>query len=258
MNETVNITDRIAELRVTADLHLSTGEIDRYKHAVTMGWTNFAEKHQVLPVIADIDLWGFGSVNVYFDDPAGGWWVSMLDLIDPSGVPYERLIELFDEETEEYDEVTTGRVEFNDDGNEWSLMMVNHSFVMRLFACHSPWRKEFYENTKELMAHALEKSGLAAKITGSSETGFTALVHLTTTDGKVHKTYMPVHGFTADDVPLVRSPFDDCDDMMPVTDLAQTWELVRADDATKAFFGPHVDEETAREMAWRGPRLPDG
>ncbi|WP_141581281.1 hypothetical protein [Actinomadura sp. WMMA1423] len=249
----------IADMR-EAVATLRTTEPDRNSWDALDKLVDFAEQ-QGLHFNPDThaNLWGFGSVRVVLSEPDGGFWVRLFSLIEPTGLDDVELYRLFLEELAEQDQ--EGReddhpsVHLIEAGDARDLL-VHHDFVMRVFATHSPWRKEYFENTKELMHHAMEKSGLLG-IFGASPTGFTAIAHLTTEDGEAIKLSMPIRRFDADEVPIVAAPFDDAaeGEEMRITDMTSTYEICRADDAARSIFGPKVDEGTATEMAFRGPAL---
>lgn len=221
-----------------------------------MGHLDYADEHELYIGGGEIDLWGFGKANILFTDPDGGWWIGLYSLIEPTGLTAETLRGLFDNEVEEYEGESADRIYYRD-ADDSSLPIVHHDFVMRAFALHSPWRKEFYENTKELMAHAMMHSGLGTLITGSPDTGFTAIAELHTTEGESIKLMMPVKAFDTDNVPIVSSPFDDAaDEQVRITDLTETYTVQRASDATHAFLGPTVSEDEAVALALRGPSGP--
>lgn len=227
-----------------ADLHILTAQLD------------YAEAHGLyLGAPRTANLWGFGEVPVLFVNPQGGFWVNLIWLIDPTGLTYSQLIEAFlEEEADEDFQASVGRIP-DKDGK--TSLIVDHSFVMRTFSTRSPWHREFYEATRELIAHALERSGLLDQM-ADTPTGFTAVAHMENTTGKAFKVSMPVHGWTTDGTtPIVQAPWDDApeDDLIPITDLCRTWELHRSGDAARAFLGPRVDEETAIQRALAGPAL---
>jgi hypothetical protein len=203
----------------------------------------------------EIDLWGFGKTHIMFSDPDGGWWVALYSLIEPTGLSAETLRDLWDREAEEYEGESVDRINYLDGTN---LPIVHHDFVMRAFAIHSPWREEYYKNTQQLMRHAMMHSGLGTLITGSPETGFTAIAELRTDEGEPIKVLMAVKAFDTDNVPIVSSPFDDASEgeRMRITDLTDTYTVERASDATQAFLGPTVSEEEAVALALRGPSGP--
>lgn len=210
---------------------------------------------------ATVNLWGFGTATTVLDDPDGGFWMRLFNLADPTGLTDDQLYRIFlDELAEQHED---GRDDDHpsvcyiqtDAGRD---LLVHHDFVMRAFSVHSPWHKEFYEATRELMAHAMEKSGLLDAF-GGSPSGFTAIAHLTTADGTNIKLSMPVLRFDVDEVPLVRPFADDAPDdaKIRITDLTGTYELHRAGDAVRSILGPRVDEDEATALAFRGPVLVD-
>jgi hypothetical protein len=222
--------------------------------------TDFAERHGLyFAPDTEANLWGFGSARVVLTEPDGGFWMRLFNLAEPTGLDDVDLYRIF------LDELATQEEEGRDDDHPSVLyikvdgardLLVHHDFVMRLFAIHSPWRKEFYESTKELMSHAMEKSGLLDMF-GASPTGFTAIAHLTSEGGEAIKVSMPIRRFDADEVPIVDAPFDDAADgeEMRITEMTSTYEICRAGDAARSILGPKVDEETATAMAFRGPAL---
>lgn len=230
-----------------------TNEVPEDRMALARVIAGFAREHQVIPDIRPIGLFGFGQGLQFFRNPAGGWWMPLDDLEDPTGVPLSRLRELFAEDREEFGGHDCAYMVL-DSGFE--MEMVAHSFAMRVFSGESPWSDVFYENTKDLMAHAMEKSGLMDSFAGRSE--FTVVAHMKATDGAVVKVMMPVHGFDSDDVPLVRAPWDeaDPDEVVRVTEVAKVYDLHRSGDAVRDFLGPEVPEDEAARRAMRGPVLP--
>lgn len=216
---------------------------------------DYADQNGLFIGGGEIDLWGFGRTDVMFSDPDGGWWVALYSLVEPTGLTAEALRDLWDHEAEEYEGESVDRINYLDGVN---LPVVHHDFVMRAFALHSPWREEFYENTQQLMRHAMMHSGLGAMLTGSPDTGFTAIAELRAEDGEPLKLFMPVKAFDTDNVPIVASPFDDAaeGEQVRITDLTDTYTVERAGDATQAFLGPTVSEEAAVALALRGPSGP--
>lgn len=212
----------------------------------------FAREHQVIPDARPINLWGFGEGMQLFSEPDGGWWMSLVSIEEATGIPYSRLVEIFDEEHEERADVSTGFM-WTASGAPWRL--VTHDFVMRAFACHSPWHKEFYENTRELLAHGIEKSGLFEPREGGPE--YVAVVEMMTVDGKPLRMSLPVERFD-DEVPMVRAPWDDAEpnELIPVTSMSVTYTLERYGDSARNFLGPRVDEDEAVRLAFRGLIVP--
>lgn len=199
-----------------------------------------------------VNLWGFGEVEPLFFEADGGFWVTLDDLVVPTGLSFEALAQIFleDEADEERGDISVAHLRV---GGDLSAKIVRHDFVMRAFSLHSPWRNEFYEKTKELMSHAMVKSGLADMFVTSSNSGFAALAHMRTTGDEVIKVQMMIHSFDADNVPIVRAPWDDAaeDEMVRIDTICETYEVLRASDAVHQLLGPEVSEDEAREIAMR-------
>ncbi|MBA9002027.1 hypothetical protein [Thermomonospora cellulosilytica] len=206
---------------------------------------------------AEANLWGFGTARIVLDEPGGGFWMRLFDLAEPAGLTDEQLYRVFlaelaDQQEQGRDDDCPSVLYLKAHGAR--DLLVHHDFVMRLFATHSPWRAEFFANTQELMRHAMIRSGLGDALFGSSPTGFTVVATLRTDDDQPVKLSMPVLEFDPDNVPIVAAPFDDAEgERIPITHLADTWEVHRATDVARDFFGPTTDEAEATRRAFRGP-----
>lgn len=213
----------------------------------------FGREHQAVPDIQPLNLWGFGSGMQVFRRADDGMWVDLISIAEATGIDSTRLLGLFEEEREEFEGHSTRVLRYLD-GREL-LYLVSHDFVMRAFACHSPWHKEFYENTKELMSHGMEKSGMFEPREGGPE--FVAVVEMSTVDGESFRLSHPVVRFD-DGVPMVHAPWDDADpdELMAATSLGVVLEVRPYREAIRKFMGPRVDEDEAHRLAFRGPVLP--
>lgn len=212
------------------------------------------------------NCWGFGEVPIFAMDPDGAWWTALIALVEPTGIPFKRLHELYKEYVEEEDawaqeakERRTTDCLFGPDG--FSYPLVNSTFAMKMFALHSPWAKEYYEKTSDLMFHAMKKTGLAGAMT-RTKTGFTAKVQLTLADGEVIQVLTPIRGWTGGEdevgVPLIHADDDsDDDDLIPVTDWSEVYEVITSADAAEALFSTSttVEEAAARASAPFTPKI---
>lgn len=221
---------------------------------------DYADEHGLYLGGREVDLWGFGKAHIMFNEPDGGWWIGLYSLIEPTGLSPLKLRDLFEEDEADAERgaISVARVPYGDERDP-GLPIVHHDFVMRAFALHSPWRKEFYENTEELMRHAMINSGLADLLTGLSTSGYTAVAEMHTVEGEPFRLHMPVKAFDPhDNVPLVSSPFDDAaeGEQVRITDLTETYTIWRASDVTQDFLGPTVSEDEAIARALRGPSGP--
>jgi hypothetical protein len=213
-----------------------------------------AEQHGLFlnPHRETANLWGFGTVQPLFLEADGGFWVTLEDLIVPTGLSYEDLERVFlaDEASEERGDISVAHLPV---GGGLSTRIVRHDFVLRAFSLHSPWRNEFYEKTKELMSHAMVKSGLAELFVTSSNSGFAVLAHMRATDGQVVRIQMMIHSFDSDNVPIVAAPWDDAaeDELVRIDTLCESYEVLRAGDAVEELLGPKVGESEARAIAMR-------
>lgn len=142
---------------------------------------SFCEGHKVVPVLeSTVDLWGFGEVPVMFVPESGkGWWIPLDSLVEPSGLDYGHLLDLWhNEHAESADLIDLG------DGVE--LEVVRNDFVFRVFLNESPWSAEFCKNMQGIMSHAFLESGLADKF---DEAGLKAVGKIQ--DGEFVETEIP-------------------------------------------------------------------
>ncbi|MEV5940299.1 hypothetical protein [Streptomyces sp. NPDC051994] len=140
--------------------------LDPNQRAALEALADFSERHRSIPSSGDVDLWGFGTAQMMARPVEGGWWVCLHDLTEATGIGHRELQTAFLEALDR-DEGEADTIEWrNPEDDEHHLDLVRHDFVMRLFAERSPWRREFFENTADLMAHAILKSGLADQLGG--------------------------------------------------------------------------------------------
>lgn len=127
---------------------------------------NFCEMHRarLVGTGGDVNLWGFGTVHAVAAPEEGGWWINLIDLVEPTGMTYAELDRQF---KKALDETSVDGGENSDvyqafwwdtDENVTAERYVNHNFTMRMFTFYSPWRDEFYNNIKDLMTHGLIKA----------------------------------------------------------------------------------------------------
>ncbi|MGW6743747.1 hypothetical protein ACWGDX_24015 [Streptomyces sp. NPDC055025] len=123
---------------------------------------DFCENHRAWPRLGlghFIDLWGFGEVPVVAEAADGtGHWLHLPDLMTPTGVDYPTLRHEFDRDTaDDYGDIAY----VTWPGDNGGLHLVKHTFAMRIFAGESPWAKEFWANTKDILRLGMLHSGLA-------------------------------------------------------------------------------------------------
>ncbi|MDH2429335.1 DUF4326 domain-containing protein [Sphaerisporangium sp. TRM90804] len=212
-----------------------------------------------------VNWFGYGEMTIAFeaqndDEPLKTMFWSE-DLARVSGVDLKRLHDWWQQQLDDDDREDVWGLTYYSPRHdrERTLPLFSHSAALRVMTFLSPWRHEFYEATKELMSHAMEKSGLGEFLLGGEKSGFTALAHMKSTDGAITKVMMPIHDFSADNIPIVRAPWDDAadDEFLKITELCERYEVHRASDAVHAFLGPRVSEEEAKQMAFRGPSTID-
>lgn len=130
---------------------------------------SFAERTGCAPAPGhEIDLWGYGTVKVQFADNDGNWWVSLAELVEPTGIPFSRLLQIYRNDVEdEYSDVeelswlVSGS---NPEDREiCHLEMVGPSFAIRAMLA-SPWGKEFADALFPTFRRALVESGMADKL----------------------------------------------------------------------------------------------
>ncbi|TKA11736.1 hypothetical protein [Actinacidiphila oryziradicis] len=132
------------------------------ERAIHDALADFCEEYTVWPraglgIVAS--LWGFEpEVSVFAEDAnATGHWFHLPDLSGPTGVDYDRLADEFDRDrADDYSDVAL----ITWPGNN-GLRIVRHTFAMRIFSGVSPWAKEFYRNTEDLLRLGFLHSGLA-------------------------------------------------------------------------------------------------
>jgi hypothetical protein len=220
----------------------------------------FCHEHRLVPGHGQTLNWfGYGSVPLAFDDEADEDGLKTLmwmeDFSAVSGISCEDLI-LFWMEEEEDERSDIYSISYEYDGRPITRYLFGHSAAMRAMTFLSPWRHEFYEQTKEMMSHAMAKSGLGQMLMGGDGSGFTAIAHMTTVDGQALTVAHPIHSFNEDNVPIVRPMWEDAEDeLIPITDMCETYEVVRSSDAAQNILGPRVSEEEALKMAFRGPAV---
>ncbi|GAA1749544.1 hypothetical protein [Nonomuraea bangladeshensis] len=217
----------------------------------------FCHEHRLVPGFQHTLNWfGYGDIPLAFDDENDDeplkTLIWMEDFSGVSGISCEDLI-LFWMEQEEDDRSDIYSIGYEYDGKSITRYLFGHSAAMRAMTFLSPWRKEFVQATMELMSHAMEKSGLGQTLMGGD--GWTVITNLETVEGETLKLAHPIVSFREDNVPLVRPPWDDADpdELIPITDVCQTYEVVRASDAAHDILGPNVSEDEAMKMAFRGP-----
>jgi hypothetical protein len=136
-----------------------------------------------------IDLWGYGDVQVSFADDHGKWWASLAALVEPTGVPFDELHDMYQEAVEDGDDdveilswvVTPGDGE---DRDTCFLEMVGPGFAMRSMMS-GPWGKEFANALMPTFRRALIGSGLGDKlgpVVQHTEDGTTEQTHATFSD----------------------------------------------------------------------------
>ncbi|GIH23018.1 hypothetical protein Aph01nite_13280 [Acrocarpospora phusangensis] len=211
-----------------------------------------------------LNWFGFGEVPLAFaDDPPPGEEEDMLktliwleDFVEVSGIGHGELVSFWLAEEADDREDIYGFSFVDSDLGPVTRRLFGHSAAMRAMVQLSPWHKEFYEATKELMSHALIKSGLGEALLAGGGTGFTALATVTDESGQAVRVSMSIDHFReGDQMPMIRSPFDDAPEgeIIPIADLCQQYEVHRTSDAVQSFLGPQVSEEEALQMAFRGP-----
>jgi hypothetical protein len=211
-----------------------------------------------------LNWFGFGEINLAFtDDPAPGEDEDILktliwldDFVKVSGIERGELVSFWlAEEADDRGDIY-GFSFVDSDLGPVTCRLFGHSAAMRAMAFLSPWHKEFYEATKELMSHAMVESGLGEMLLAGGGTGFTVLATMTDESGQAVRVSMSIDHFRdGDQLPMIRSPFDDAPDgeVIPITDLCQEYELHRTGDAVQSLLGPRVSEEEALKMAFSGP-----
>ncbi|GAA3727580.1 hypothetical protein [Streptomyces tremellae] len=120
----------------------------------------FCEQHRAWPRLdggETADLWGFGYVPVRAVAEDGtGLWLHLADLMEPTGVTYMQLRAAFDQDlADEYSDVALVTLPHG------GLHLVKTTFAMRVFMGMSPWAKEWWANTKDLLRLGFLHSGLA-------------------------------------------------------------------------------------------------
>jgi hypothetical protein len=148
----------IAEHRASID---ANADLSPKERSVLHAFTDFGEQHRAYPTGGTVDLWGFGTVQKMAQPIDGGWWVALNELSAPTGLSYVDLIIAFDEERQSGSGDAAVLYWHDPDSDQMCpLPLVRHDFVMRVFAGRSPWRQEFFNNTVDLMAHAVIQHGV--------------------------------------------------------------------------------------------------
>lgn len=117
----------------------------------------------------EIDLWGYGTLKVGFADNDGNWWAPLLSLIEPTGLSFARLREMYlDDVADGYSDVEELSWLVDDPGPDEDrgichLEYVGPSFAMRAMLA-SPWGREFADAMMPTFRRALVASGMADKI----------------------------------------------------------------------------------------------
>lgn len=219
----------------------------------------FCHEHRLVPGHGQTLNWfGYGTLPLAFDDENDEDPLKTLiwleDFSAVSGITCEDLI-LFWMEQDEEDRSDIYAISYDYDGRSITRYLFGHSAAMRAMTLLSPWRHEFVKATMEMMSHAMAKSGLGQTLLGGD--GWTAIVHLQTAEGETLTVAHPIVSFRDDNVPIVRPLWDDADpdELIPITDMCETYEVVRASDAAHDVFGPRVSEDEALKMAFRGPTV---
>jgi hypothetical protein len=132
---------------------------------------DFCREQNVIPGswwTGRIDLFGYGTVQPYFHGEDDEWF-ALADLLAPTGIEWPQLVEIFEEMSAEPAD------EPDIDGDEvgygtaimppliegyGAIRLLNMWRTMQLFALHSPWSREFYEQTKDSIFHAFGLAGL--------------------------------------------------------------------------------------------------
>lgn len=204
-----------------------------------------------------LNWFGYGDIPLAFDDENDEeplkTLIWMEDFSGVSGITCEDLITFWiGEQEDDRDDVYAIRYEIDD--KPITRYLFGHSAAMRAMTFLSPWREEFVNATMEMMSHAMAKSGLGQTLMGGD--GFTAIVHLRTVEGETLKVAHPIVSFNEGNIPIVHPMWDDADpdELIPITDMCETYEVVRSSDAAHDVLGPRVSEDEALKQAFRGPQ----
>jgi hypothetical protein len=154
--------DWCARMRHTVDQHLTTGRLTPANASLVRGMADFCEKHACIGLFdATANLWGYGTVPIYYEAPRGGWWTGLVDLIEPTGVSWTRLKEVFNNDRDEFDGSDADVVTWTEDnGEQVALPVVANSFVVRIMLNESPWAREFADALFPTFQRAMSASGL--------------------------------------------------------------------------------------------------
>jgi hypothetical protein len=143
----------------------ATGDITKTHARLLLACASFAERTGAYGVVGhEIDLWGYGDVHIWFATAEGRWWCSLGELIEPTGVPYDVLLNEYTKDVED----GYGGVEelswIGENGELALLEMVDDSFALRIMSGVSPWAGEFMKALFPTLRRAMVKSGLADKL----------------------------------------------------------------------------------------------
>jgi hypothetical protein len=116
----------------------------------------------------EINLWGYGTAKVQFADNDGNWWISLAQLVEPTGVPWSLLSRMYWNDVEDnYSDVEelSWLVDDSDpeDREICRLEMVGPSFAIRAMLS-GPWGKEFSDALFPTFRRALVESGMADRL----------------------------------------------------------------------------------------------
>lgn len=112
---------------------------------------------------AEVNLYGLGVIRpAYINVNRPGYWIYLGDLVEPSGVPFERLAEEWRRERDEGEDVDL--IVFLDrDGELIGLPVMNDAAVLRVLTGPSPWANEILKNLTGAFRRAAVASRIAAQ-----------------------------------------------------------------------------------------------
>lgn len=117
-----------------------------------------------------VNLFGYGTVKPFFHGEDDEWF-ALVDLAGPTGIEWARLTGIFDEmASQPADEPEIEGCGFGHGtavlpfmvGAHTELRLLSLWRVMQLFALYSPWSREFREQTRDSVFHALSIADLKA------------------------------------------------------------------------------------------------